>query len=193
VRNYAQPVRDGTGRVVRVYGAAKDITERKQMEAQIQAAHTRLTQSARLAAIGELASGVAHHINNPLTTIIAEAQIPSEPAAAMPGENLRRYRAGRPRVRNVHSALISLAAPTCSEPKINDAIQCLDWHIRSVNSPPMQIKIRGFVNNCHDWVTADVTGALCRRRAIIRSEDRGVMDCDEAGDDGRLLRRWERF
>jgi two-component system NtrC family sensor kinase len=61
--------------VVRIYGAVKDITERKGMEAQIQAAQTRLAQSARLAAIGELASGVAHHINNPLTTIIAEAQI----------------------------------------------------------------------------------------------------------------------
>jgi two-component system NtrC family sensor kinase len=45
------------------------------MENQIQAAMTQLTQSARLAAIGELSTGVAHRINNPLTTIIAEAQL----------------------------------------------------------------------------------------------------------------------
>lgn len=53
----------------------RDITERKEMEEQIKTAQTRLTQAARLASIGELASGVAHQISNPLTTIIADAQI----------------------------------------------------------------------------------------------------------------------
>jgi len=53
----------------------RDITERKRMEAQIKTAQTRLAQAARLAAIGELAAGVAHQISNPLTTIIADAQL----------------------------------------------------------------------------------------------------------------------
>lgn len=53
----------------------RNITERKRMLAQIQSAQTQLVQAARLAAIGELASGVAHQIGNPLTTIIAEAQL----------------------------------------------------------------------------------------------------------------------
>ena len=76
MRNYVRPVWDKhKNQIVRIYGGAKDITERKQMEDQIQAAQARLTHSARLAAVGELASGVAHHINNPLTTIIAETQI----------------------------------------------------------------------------------------------------------------------
>ncbi len=39
------------------------------------AAQTHLAQSVRMAAIGELASGIAHQINNPLTTIIADAQL----------------------------------------------------------------------------------------------------------------------
>ncbi|MCI0521594.1 MAG: response regulator [Chloroflexi bacterium] len=63
------------GRVLGYMDVARDITQRKQMEQQILDAQNRLTQAARLAAIGELASGVAHHINNPLTTIIAEAQL----------------------------------------------------------------------------------------------------------------------
>jgi two-component system NtrC family sensor kinase len=54
---------------------ARDITPRKIMEAQMQAAQARLNQSYRLSAIGELAAGLAHHINNPLTAIIAEAQL----------------------------------------------------------------------------------------------------------------------
>jgi PAS domain S-box-containing protein len=53
----------------------RDITMRKKAEEQIQAAQASLVESARLAALGELASGVAHQINNPLTAIIAEAQI----------------------------------------------------------------------------------------------------------------------
>ncbi|NLG74344.1 MAG: response regulator [Chloroflexi bacterium] len=52
-----------------------DITERKKKEAQIRAAQTQLTQVARLTTIGEMASGVAHQINNPLTTIIADTQL----------------------------------------------------------------------------------------------------------------------
>ncbi|NLG96961.1 MAG: response regulator [Chloroflexi bacterium] len=47
---------------------ARNITQHKQ-------AQTHLAQAARLASIGELASSVAHQISNPLTTIIAEAQI----------------------------------------------------------------------------------------------------------------------
>ncbi|MCL4559577.1 MAG: response regulator [Chloroflexi bacterium] len=52
-----------------------DISDRKEMEASIQAAQVRMAKQSRLAGIGQLAAGVAHLINNPLTTIIAEAQI----------------------------------------------------------------------------------------------------------------------
>jgi PAS domain S-box-containing protein len=63
------------GRLIGYMDVCRDISENKQMEAQVQIAQTRLIHAARLAAIAELASGVAHHVNNPLTTIIAEAQI----------------------------------------------------------------------------------------------------------------------
>jgi PAS domain S-box-containing protein len=53
----------------------RDITERKKMEAEIRVAQTHLIQAARMATLGELASGVAHQINNPLTTIIADARL----------------------------------------------------------------------------------------------------------------------
>ncbi len=66
---------DEIGSFTEFQSVGRDITERKKMEAQLQTAQTRLAQAARLAAVGELASGVAHHINNPLTTIIGEAQI----------------------------------------------------------------------------------------------------------------------
>jgi PAS domain S-box-containing protein len=64
-----------SGNLIDFQGVGRDITERKNMEAQLKTAQTHLAQNSRMAAIGELASSVAHQISNPLTTIIAEAQI----------------------------------------------------------------------------------------------------------------------
>jgi len=66
---------DDRGRIFEFQSVGRDITDRKRLEAQIQAAQTHLVHAARLATIGEVASGVAHQIYNPLTTIIADAQI----------------------------------------------------------------------------------------------------------------------
>ena len=63
------------GRLIGYMDVARDVSNRKEIEAHLKAAQSRLTQSIRLASVGELAAGFAHHINNPLTTIIAEAQI----------------------------------------------------------------------------------------------------------------------
>jgi PAS domain S-box-containing protein len=66
---------DSHGRLVGYIDVCRNISVRKQLEDQVRTFQTHLAQSARLSAIGELASGVAHQISNPLTTIIAEAQL----------------------------------------------------------------------------------------------------------------------
>ncbi len=66
---------DSPGRLVGYMDVCRNISVRKQLEDQVRTFQTHLAQSARLSAIGELASGVAHQISNPLTTIIAEAQM----------------------------------------------------------------------------------------------------------------------
>jgi PAS domain S-box-containing protein len=56
----------------------RDITLRKRMEKEIDQAREKISESTRLAAIGELSSGVAHRIYNPLTSIIANTQMLSK-------------------------------------------------------------------------------------------------------------------
>jgi two-component system NtrC family sensor kinase len=62
------PILDEAGQVVQVILFEEDVTERRRLEAN-------LAQSEKLAAVGQLAAGVAHEINNPLTAVIANAQL----------------------------------------------------------------------------------------------------------------------
>ncbi len=66
IRTY--PLENPEGNIDRVIELVRDITEMQQMEAT-------LVQSAKLSAVGELAAGVAHEINNPLTAVYGNAQM----------------------------------------------------------------------------------------------------------------------
>jgi len=59
-------VRDDMGNIVGYRGIMHDVTERRQLEDQ-------LRRSSKLAAVGELAAGVAHEINNPIAVIEVQA------------------------------------------------------------------------------------------------------------------------
>jgi two-component system cell cycle sensor histidine kinase/response regulator CckA len=74
-------LRDRNGRIDGLCGVATDITERKQLEAQ-------LRHSQKLDAVGRLASGIAHDFNNMLTGILASAELVGlllPPGAHSPG------------------------------------------------------------------------------------------------------------
>lgn len=62
------PVRDGEGEMKGLLIYIKDVTARIKTEAQLQ-------HSGKLAAIGEMAAGVAHELNSPLTAVIGNTQI----------------------------------------------------------------------------------------------------------------------
>jgi len=68
------PIQDANGRVVGVVEVTLEITERKRAEEKEKELQQELYESGRLAAIGELAAGVAHEINNPLTAILGFSQ-----------------------------------------------------------------------------------------------------------------------
>ncbi|MEW5961163.1 MAG: GAF domain-containing protein, partial [Chloroflexota bacterium] len=66
VRTY--PIFDSSRKVSQVIIFAHDVSEQRRLQAS-------LFRSANLAAVGQLASSIAHQINNPLTVIIANTQL----------------------------------------------------------------------------------------------------------------------
>jgi PAS domain S-box-containing protein len=66
---------DNNGKPVRLFGTISDVTEAKQAEEAHERLEEKLRQSQKLEAIGLLAGGVAHDLNNMLTPILGNADL----------------------------------------------------------------------------------------------------------------------
>jgi two-component system NtrC family sensor kinase len=68
VEDSAAPIVDDKGNIIGVVLVFRDVSERRQMQEQ-------LVQSDKLAALGQLVSGVAHELNNPLTAVMGYTEL----------------------------------------------------------------------------------------------------------------------
>ena len=99
------------GKLVSSFGIARDITERKKIEEEKKELEQKAQLASRLASVGEMASGVAHEINNPLTSVIGFSQLLAQ-REDMPEdtrEQLEIIAEGSQRVANIVSRLLAFA------------------------------------------------------------------------------------
>jgi two-component system NtrC family sensor kinase len=127
----------------------RDITERKRMEEEKQKMEEQLLLTGRLAAVGELAAGVAHELNNPITAIKGFAQLLT--ARKDLDETIRKdldtiYRESQ-RAAKITQNLLSFARrhePEKHPISINDVIENIlemQDHLMKVNNIELEVEL----------------------------------------------------
>lgn len=123
----ASLLKDDRGAVIGTLGVIKDLTEKKKLEEDLKKAQADLVQTEKLAAIGRLASGVAHEMNDPLTSILTFGNLLREdsPERDADRESLDIIVKEATRAKKIVSDLLSFSREAKPSPEwidLNDAL-----------------------------------------------------------------------
>jgi PAS domain S-box-containing protein len=136
------PLVDSAGNIEALVEMQHDITESKRAEEEKGQLEQKAQVASRLASVGEMAAGIAHEINNPLTSVIGYSQLLSE-RDDMPEDvrmDLKAIDEGAQRVAGIIKRLLTFARQTRPErtlANVNELItNTLDlraYHLRTNN------------------------------------------------------------
>ena len=111
VRTWKVPLYDDGGRYI--LGISMDITEEKRLKKELDEEQSRNIQNSKLASLGEMASGIAHEINNPLAIISGLTEILRTNKDVENRERtFERIAHSIDRITSVTQSLLSLSEPT---------------------------------------------------------------------------------
>jgi PAS domain S-box-containing protein len=124
-------IRDTAGRPVGILGVMRDISERKKAEEERRQFEQKAQLASRLASVGELAAGVAHEINNPLTGVIGYSELlMQEDVPERIKNDLEIINNGAKRVADVVKGLLKFARQTKPERTIVDINEIIEVTLR---------------------------------------------------------------
>ncbi len=146
-------LRDEQGHIVATLSAGDDITERKQLESQLQQAH-------KMESIGTLAGGIAHDFNNILGIILGNIELAMDdmPEWNPTRFNLEEIRTASLRAKDVVRQLLSFARKTKLEKKPTNIIPIVTESLQLLRSSiPTSIEIRHNIQKDVHTILADPT------------------------------------
>jgi two-component system NtrC family sensor kinase len=114
------PVLNDEGELVALVGISRDLSQEKQL-------HAQLIQAEKLSTIGQLAAGVAHEINNPLTVMLGYSSLAlqQQQLSKELRDNLETIRVEAERAAKIVRDLLAFARPTPDEKRPVDLNEVL--------------------------------------------------------------------
>ena len=214
MRDEMRLVRDAQGAPVEIVAYWIDITERRREEEARRRMQAQLQEAQKKAAVGTLAGGAGHEINNPLNGIMNYAQLikdklgPGSPLAEYAGEII----VGTERIASVTRALRAFASEdsaTRAPAHINDLLASTLAPIRDTltrdqiavevdvpnglpditcNGEQIQRVLMTLIGNAHDALNERYSGHDANKRLIIRarSVERGTRSVEDEPSDACL-------
>jgi two-component system cell cycle sensor histidine kinase/response regulator CckA len=115
VREQADIIRDPQGRALRMVGTVQDITERRELDEQFR-------QAQKMEAIGRLAGGIAHDLNNALTAIAGYAELALGEISAnhQARKDVEEIKRGAERAASVTAQLLAFSRKQLIAPRVFD-------------------------------------------------------------------------
>ncbi|MGA3094534.1 MAG: PAS domain S-box protein [Dehalococcoidales bacterium] len=136
------PLRDKEGKIIGFRGISWDVTDRKRAEEERMQLEQKAQVASRLASVGEMAAGVAHEINNPLTGVVGYAQLLMEREDIPPDvrSDLAAINDGARRVAGIVQRLLVFSRQTKPQRKLVDINELIEstlilraYHLRVNN------------------------------------------------------------
>jgi len=180
------PILDDKGEVTCTVHVARDITERKRTEAENQHLREKAEISSRLAAVGEMAAGIAHEINNPLTGVIGFSELLlTENLPPNIKEQLQIIADGSHRVKEIVRRMLTFARQTKPMKTANNVNELIDntLVIRSYVLRTANIEVIRNYDPSLPWVSVD-PGQL--RQVFLNLIVNAEFEMKKAHDKGTL-------